>query len=148
MDITTSEWNWLDEPFNAAKARQLAAVQEPTQADFWKRDDLLYLGDLAWTGWPGEGYEYICDLSTRDGNGFQYAYGLVGLSDPETIGQTLVCQVRDTVNDPLGFEMYVADTWQTGPLKMWLDSLAPDVQHQAKQRYRNLVAWVRRSLQD
>jgi len=148
MDKTATEWHWVKETPNAAKARALAVIQQPAEASFWNREDLLYLGDLGWTGWPGEGYEYIGDLTKRDTGGFQYTYGLVGLSDPNTIGQTLVCQVRDIVDEPLGFEMYVAETWQKGPLKMWLDSLPPEIQDQAKLRYQNLIAWVRQSLQD
>ena len=148
MDTTATDWHWVEESPNAAKARALAVIQQPTEASFWGREDLLYLGDLSWTGWPGEGYEYIGDLSKRNSNGFQYTYGLVGLSDTTTVGQSLVCQVRNTSDDPLGLEMYVADTWQTGPLQIWLDSLPPAVQTQARSRYRNLVAWVRKSLQD
>lgn len=148
MDETATDWQWVEETPNAAHARSLAASQLPAEASFWSREDLLYVGDLAWTGWPGEGYEYIGDLTRREGTGFQYTYGLVGLSDSMTVGQSLVCQVRDTSDDPLGFEMYVADTWQTGPLKMWLDSLPPEIQDQARSRYQSLIAWVRQSLQD
>ena len=146
--MTSEHWQWVDEPDSAVKARQIATEQKPDESAFWGRSDLLYLGDLAWTGWPGDGYEYIADLVKRDSNGFQYTYGLVGMSDQQTIGQTMVCQVQDAIGDPLGFEMYVGGTWEIGPLSMWLETLAPEVQIQAKERYRNLVAWVRHSLQD
>jgi hypothetical protein len=146
--MTTVQWQWVEETNLAVKARGLAVAQKPDEASFWERTDLLYLGDLTWTGWPGEGYEYIADLMKRDNDGFQYTYGLVGLSDEHTVGQTMVCQVKDSISDPLGFEMYVGGTWQIGPLSMWLETLTPAVQTQAKERYRNLVAWVRQSLQD
>jgi len=145
--MTTEHWQWIGEPDAAVKARSLAVDQKPDEASFWARTDLLYLGDLAWTGWPGEGYEYIADLAKKEGNGFRYTYGLVGLSDQQTISQTMVCEVRNASDDPLGFEMYVADSWQVGPLAMWLETLSPEVQIQAKERYRTLITWIRSSLQ-
>jgi hypothetical protein len=141
-------WEWIEETKTAIHARALAAQQIPVESTFWSRKDLLYLGDLNWTGWSGEGYEYIADVRKRGSDGFEYSYGLVGLSDQLTVGQSMVCQVRDTINDPLGFEMYVGKAWQVGPLSMWLETLTPAVQIQAKERYRNLVAWIRQSLQD
>lgn len=146
--MTSEHWQWVEETNSAIKARLIAADQKSEEANFWGRNDLLYLGDLTWTGWPGEGYEYIADLVKRNSNGFEYTYGLVGLSDEHTVGQTMVCQVQDTIDDPLGFEMYVGNSWQVGPLSMWLETLTPPVQIQAKERYRKLIAWVRSSLQN
>ena len=146
--MTKTQWQWVEEPMSACKARALAADQKTDEASFWARSDLLYLGDLTWTEAPGEGYEYIADLVKRDSNGFQYTYGLVGMNDEHTIGQTMVCQVHDAINDSLGFEMYLGGSWQIGPLSMWLETLTPSVQIQAKERYRTLIAWVRSSLQD
>ena len=145
---TTQPWQLVEEPSSAAKARALAAAQKPDEATFWDRTDLLYLGDLDWTGTPGEAYEYISDLQKRENDGFQYTYGLVGLSDPNTVGQTMICSVRDTVSDPLGFEMEIGESWQLGPLEMWIQTLPADVQIQAKSRYQSLIAWIRNSLQD
>ena len=144
--MTSEHWQWIEEPDSARKARALAVEQKADESTFWNRSDLLYLGDLAWTGWPGEGYEYIADLVKKDSNGFQYTYGLVGLSDAQTIGQTMVCEVRNASDDPLGFEMYVAGSWQVGPLAMWLETLSPEVQIQAKERYRAVITWIRSSL--
>jgi len=146
--MTSDVWHWVQEPKAALKARAIAAAQKQDEATFWGRDNLHFLGDLAWTGWPGQGYEYIADLEKRESTGFQYTYGLVGLSNEQSVGQTMVCQVRDAINDHLGFEMNVGGQWQIGPLSMWLDTLTPAVQIQAKERYRRLVAWVRQSLQD
>jgi hypothetical protein len=143
--MTAMQWG-LMEPPSALQARKLAAAAKPEEASFWSRQDLIYLGDLQWTQWPGEGYEYIADLRAQGEKGFHYRYGLVGLADPSTVGQTLICDVRNSSTDPESFEMLVGGEWQQGPLKMWLDTLTPSVQAVAISRYRELIAWVRQQL--
>jgi hypothetical protein len=145
--MATRTWTTLEEPAEARQARQLACSQKPDEVDFWNRSDLVYVGDLGWTKSPNfVGYEFITEISRRGETGFTYKYGLLGMVNTETIGQTMICEVRDQETDPSGFDMLIGNEWQPGPLKAWLDTLAPEVQDVARSRYRDLVSWVRENI--
>lgn len=152
-------WAPTQEPDSARQARTLAALAaEATNAQatantsaadvaFWRRQDLLYIGDLEWARAGYEGYEYLADLTATNESEFRYTYALVALASSDQVAQTMICEVRNHPTDPYAFEMLVAGEWQPGPLQDWLDSLQPDVLIIANERYRALVAWVRNMLQ-
>lgn len=152
-------WAPTQEPHCARQARALAAsAAEATDAQvtvntsaanaaFWRRQDLLYIGDLEWARAGYEGYEYLADLTATNGSEFRYTYAFVALASPDQVAQTMICDVRNHPSDPFAFEMLVAGEWQPGPLQAWLDSLEPDVLIIANERYRALIAWVRNTLQ-
>ena len=145
--MSKTAWNPPEETISASESRRLACKQKEEEVDFWSRNDLVYIGDLSWTQSPAfVGYEYIADVSRRGNTGFQYKYGLLGMANPELVGQTMICDVRDLETDLGGFEMLIGNEWQIGPLKMWLDTLAPDIQAVARSRYQDLVAWVRNQI--
>lgn len=160
--MSQQAWTVVQETEAASQARRLAASAASSQATsaestsaeatsaeatFWLRDDLIFVGDLDWTQAGYEGYEYIADIQQRQSGGFTYIYALVALADASHVAQTMICEVRDQQSDPDAFEMKIGESWQPGPLQAWLDSLQPDVQALARNRYRDLVRWVRFRLQ-
>ena len=150
--MTIPDWGRTKEPDSGRQARQLGAQfakktdSASSEADFWNRKDLVYIGDIEWTQAGYEGYEYIADIEARTPNGFHYIYGFIALTEQGQLAQTLVCEVRNSAAEALSFQMLVAGEWQPGPLRPWLDSLQQDVQVLARERYRNLVRWVRSSV--
>ena len=150
--MTVPDWTRLIEPVKARQARELGAEFDKSSdapssdAYFWSRNDLVYIGDFEWAQAGYEGYEYIADIEARGSNGFHYIYGFVALAGETQVAQTLVCEVRDHASEPLSFEMLINGEWQPGPLRAWLDSLQPDVQMIASERYQNLVRWVRSTI--
>jgi hypothetical protein len=150
--MTVPDWTRIMEPDNARQARELGARfaknsdAASSEADFWKRNDLVYIGDIQWAQAGYEGYEYIADIEARSSGGFHYIYGFVALTGQAQVAQTLVCEVRNHATEPLSFEMHIAGEWQPGPLRAWLDSLRPDVQMIASERYQNLIRWVRSTI--
>lgn len=150
--MTIPDWTRPVEPDSGRQARQLGeqhakkADSASNEADFWNREDLVYIGDIEWTLAGYEGYEYIADIEARAPNGFHYIYGFIAITEQGQLAQTLVCEVRDSAADALSFEMLVAGEWQPGPLRPWLESLEQEVQILARERYRELVRRVRSSI--
>jgi hypothetical protein len=121
------------------------ASTDPSQ--FWPREDLTYLGDLSWCELTTNGHEYITDWSRED-DGFTYTYGLISLNENGELSGGMVIPVRGPLDGSGQFEMFVGDAWMEGPLRMWLVQLAPDVQQRAIERYRAVIAWVSRQLEN
>jgi len=150
--MTIPDWTKLIEPDKARQARKLAAKftessgAQSIEAYFWNRNDLVYIGDFEWAQAGYEGCEYIADIEARGSGGFHYIYGFVALKGQTQVAQTLVCEVRNHASEPHSFGMLIAGEWQPGPLSAWLDSLRPDVQMIASERYQNLVRWVRSTI--
>ncbi|MGC5197982.1 hypothetical protein [Aphanothece microscopica] len=114
---------------------------------FWGRDDLTYLGDLSWCQLPTNGHEYIADWTRHDGQ-FQYTYGLINLAEDGALSGGMIIPVRGPLDGSGRFEMFVGDNWLEGPLRMWLEQLTPAVQQHAIDRYKGLIAWVSRQLDE
>lgn len=133
----------ISEPEAANILRMLLAGSDPNP--FWTRQDLTYLGDLSWCEQPTNGHEYIADWA-RTADGFTYTYGLINLDPQGDLAGGMVIPVRGPLDGSGQFEMCVADSWLEGPLRMWLDQLAPAVQQRAFDRYQGVIAWVSHQL--
>lgn len=144
-------WSPGKESNDGVRARELActfaeAAELDAEAAFWKREDLVYIGCLKLQPSDNTGYEYLADLEPQGIMGFRYKYGLVMLDKDQKSTQTLVCEIRDQPSDPFGFEMLVGSSWQIGPLTSWLDTLDSETKSAAVERYRMIIAWIRRMI--
>ncbi len=82
--------------------------------DFWSRNDLIYLGDLNWTGQSNpEGHEYIT-TPMRSGEYFVYIYGMIMLSEVVVVNE-LVCNIKGLMNNSQTFMMDINNEWVEGP---------------------------------
>ena len=140
------DWIWQDEPNEARAARGVAVNADLENSTFWQKHDLRFIGDLKWIDPSIMGYEYLSDLKDTEEPGFTYHYGLVVLANTTTVTQTMVCEVRNSSEQWLGFEMKIGDSWQPGPLEEWLQSLPPETQSTARNRYCSLVKAIRKEL--
>lgn len=143
--MTQPAWTLTAESATAVALRQSLAPQDPGEAAFWQRQDLVYLGDLAWCELAVmRGLEYIANVQVSE-NQITYHYGLINLDPADAVAGSLVCEVRARREDGYPFEMQINGEWLPGPLQFWLDQLAPEVQEIARERYRLVIAWAETS---
>ncbi len=108
---------------------------------FWYRNDLIYLGDLSWTGQhTPEGYEYIT-TPMRSGEYFEYIYGMIMISEGLVFNE-LVCRVKGPMDHSQSFMMEIQSKWVEGPLKDWIATMEKDQQLKTKERYKALISWI------
>jgi len=138
-----TRWVPSEEPETSKRARREATLAAPTEEGFWGAADLIYLGDLDWSGPDARGFEYAQSIKAWGDDGFTYTYGVLQLSNNGSITQSLVCAIRSVTNDPLGFEMQMGAEWLPGPLEAWLSSLDAATRAVAVERYRAIIRWVR-----
>jgi hypothetical protein len=109
--------------------------------NFWSRNDLIYLGDLSWTGQSNpEGYEYIT-TPMRSGEYFEYIYGMIMISKGANINE-LVCKIKGPMDNSKTFMMNIGNQWIEGPLKAWVETMEKDQQLKTKHRYEALISWI------
>ena len=109
--------------------------------NFWSRNDLIYLGDLSWTGQSNpEGYEYIT-TPMRSGEYFVYTYGMIMLSEGANLNE-LVCKIKGPMDNSKTFMMNIGNQWVEGPLKAWVETMEKDQQLKTKHRYKELISWI------
>lgn len=138
-------WSLTNEPETAAQLRQSLGPAGEAEADFWRRQDLTYLGDLDWCQLAAmRGLEYLANVQVSEDQ-ITYQYGLINLDQDDAVAGSLVCDVRARREEGYPFEMQINGDWLPGPLQFWLDQLAPDVQDIARERYRLVIAWAERS---
>ena len=135
-------WSLTVEPDGAAALRQSLTPEASGDVAFWGRDDLTYLGDLEWCEQPAmRGYEYIANVQVS-ADQITYQYGLINLDPADAVAGSLVCDVRAQRQAGFPFQMQINGEWLEGPLRFWLDQLAPAVQDLARERYRLVIAWA------
>ena len=140
--MTQPAWSLTTEPETAARLRQALLPGAAAEAEFWRRQDLTYLGDLEWCEQPAmRGYEYIAKVQVS-ADQITYQYGLINLDPTDAVAGSLVCDVRAKRQPGFPFEMQLNGEWLEGPLRFWLDQLAPAVQDLARERYRLVIAWA------
>jgi hypothetical protein len=141
-------WSLTVEPEGAAALRQSLAPEAAGDAAFWGRDDLTYLGDLEWCEQPAmRGHEYIANVLVS-ADQITYQYGLINLDPADALAGSLVCDVRAQRQPGFPFQMQINGEWMEGPLRFWLDQLAPAVQDLARERYRLVIAWAEKRATD
>jgi hypothetical protein len=87
------------------------------------------------------GYEYLANRQVS-ADQITYQYGLINVDAQGAVAGLLVCDVRARREPGYPFEMQINGEWLEGPLRFWLDQLAPAVQDRARERYRLVIAWV------
>ena len=108
-------------------ARSKAGRALGTEKDFWERQDLIYIGDLSWTGEDKpEGFEYISS-PIRSGEKFKYVYGMIIISGKNVINE-LVCKIEGPLDQSQTFMMEVQGQWFNGPLENWLKTMTASQQ--------------------
>jgi len=133
--MTQTAWILTPEPTAASAVRAGLAPEAAAEKVFWDRDDLTYLGDLAWCDQAAmRGLEYIANIQVT-ADQITYQYGLINLDPADAIASSLVCDVRASRQSGHAFEMLINGEWLQGPLAFWLDQLAPEVQDLARERY-------------
>ena len=109
--------------------------------DFWSRNDLIYLGDLSWTGQNNpEGFEYIT-TPMRSGEYFEYVYGMIMVSEGVVINE-LVCNIKGLMDNSKTFMMDINNEWVEGPSKDWVETMEKDQQTKTRDRYKALISWI------
>jgi hypothetical protein len=140
--MTPTAWAPGIEPAEVVALRNTLASADQTATDFWAREDLAYLGDLAWCEQDAmRGHEYIANVQLLDQQ-ITYQYGMINLDGAGAVAGSLVCNVRAKRLDGYPFEMQINGEWLPGPLQFWLDQLAPAIQDLARERYRLVIGWA------
>lgn len=140
--MAPSAWSLIPEPEAALALRRGLMQEDDPASSFWNRDDLTYLGDLVWCEQDAmRGHEYIANIHVT-GDQITYRYGLINLDQADAMAGSLVCDVRALRQEGYPFEMQINGDWLEGPLRFWLDQLAPAVQDLARERYRLVIAWA------
>ena len=130
MEFPTSE------TARSQEGRALGANKE-----FWARTDLIFIGDLSWTGQlEPEGFEYITP-PVRSANKFEYSYGMIMISGKQVVNE-LICEIEGPMDESKTFKMKIQGEWLDGPLKAWIDTMPLDLQNTAKERYKKLISWI------
>lgn len=106
---------------------------------FWEKEDLLFVGDLAWLSedYP-EGYEYISQPTLLNKNEFAYTYGMIVINN-DAVANELVCCVKGKLDQSKTFLMEINGEWVPGPLEDWLNSMNKTMQLKARSRYELLI---------
>ena len=136
-------WYPLEEPESSRLARHAAFSAAPNEGWFWGAADLVYLGDLDWSGHNSRGFEYAQSIKAWGEDGFTYTYGVLQMSQNNSISQSMISEIRSVNNDPLGFEMQIGNEWLAGPLEAWMSTLDSTTRTLAVERYRDIIRWVR-----